>query len=130
MDALARAGVHAHEIDYINLHGTASARNDEVEAALVARHFGAPTHAGATKGVTGHTMGAAGIVESLVCLHALAHGHCPGTVHTAAADALLPAAFRAVFHSAASRQDVQLAANFSFGFGGNNSVLIFGKAAP
>jgi 3-oxoacyl-[acyl-carrier-protein] synthase I len=86
-DALARAGVHAQEIDYINLHGTASARNDEVEAALVARHFAAPTHASATKGVTGHTMGAAGIVESLVCLHALQHGHCPGTANTQAGDA-------------------------------------------
>jgi 3-oxoacyl-[acyl-carrier-protein] synthase I len=130
MDALARADVAAHEIDYINLHGTASARNDEVEAALVARHFAAPTHASATKGVAGHTMGAAGIVESIVCLHALAHGHCPGTAHTKAADAALPAAFRVVFHTAAARKDVRLAANFSFGFGGNNSVLIFGKGTP
>jgi 3-oxoacyl-[acyl-carrier-protein] synthase I len=130
MDALARADVAAHEIDYINLHGTASARNDEVEAALVARHFAAPTHASATKGVAGHTMGAAGIVESIVCLHALAHGHCPGTAHTQAADVALPAAFRVVFHTAAARKDVRLAANFSFGFGGNNSVLIFGKGTP
>ncbi len=128
-DALARAGVQAHQIDYINLHGTASARNDEVEAALVARHFAAPTHASATKGVTGHTMGAAGIVESIVCLHALAHGHCPGTTNTQAADAALPAAFHDVFQSAAARHDVRLAANFSFGFGGNNSVLIFDRGA-
>lgn len=126
-DALARAGVTADDIGYINLHGTASARNDEVEAALVARHFRAPTHASATKGVTGHTMGAAGIVESIVCLHALRHGHCPGTAHTQAADAALPAAFREVFCTEAARQEVPLAANFSFGFGGNNSVLIFDK---
>ncbi len=129
-DALARAGVTAHEIGYVNLHGTASARNDEVEAALVGRHFAAPTHASATKGVAGHTMGAAGIVESIVCLHALAHGHCPGSAHTQAADTALPAAFREVFQTAAARKDVPLAANFSFGFGGNNSVLIFDKGAP
>lgn len=128
-DALARADVRAHDIDYINLHGTASARNDEVEAALVARHFAAPTHASATKGVTGHTMGAAGIVESVVCLHALASGHCPGTAHTQAADAALPAVFRDVFQTAAVRKDVRLAANFSFGFGGNNSVLVFERGA-
>jgi 3-oxoacyl-[acyl-carrier-protein] synthase I len=129
-DALARAGVHAQEIDYINLHGTASARNDEVEAALVARHFAAPTHASATKGVTGHTMGAAGIVESLVCLHALQHGHCPGSANTQAGDAALPAAFHEVFQIDASHKDVRLVANFSFGFGGNNSVLIFERGAP
>ncbi len=128
-DALARAGVAAHDIGYINLHGTASARNDEVEAAIVARHFAAPTQASATKGLTGHTMGAAGIVESIVCLHALAHGHCPGTAQTRAADAALPAAFRDVFLTKATRKDVRIAANFSFGFGGNNSVLIFDKGA-
>jgi 3-oxoacyl-[acyl-carrier-protein] synthase I len=129
-DALARAGVAAHEIGYVNLHGTASARNDEVEAALVARHFAAPTHASATKGVSGHTMGAAGIVESIVCLHALAHGHCPGTAHTLAADAALPAAFHEVFQTAAAHKDLKVAANFSFGFGGNNSVLIFDRGTP
>ena len=128
-DALVRAGVPAHAIDYINLHGTASARNDEVEAAFVARHFGTPTHASATKGVTGHTMGAAGLVESIVCLHALARGHCPGTAQTGEPDAALPAAFHTVFKTAATRKDVQIAANFSFGFGGNNSVLIFDKGA-
>jgi 3-oxoacyl-[acyl-carrier-protein] synthase I len=128
-DALARAGVRAQEIDYINLHGTASARNDEVEAALVARHFAAPTHASATKGLTGHTMGAAGIVESLVCLHALQHGHCPGSANTRAADGALPAAFHEVFHTRAAHKDVRLAANFSFGFGGNNSVLVFERGA-
>jgi 3-oxoacyl-[acyl-carrier-protein] synthase I len=130
IDALARAGVAAHDIGYVNLHGTASARNDEVEAALVARHFRAPTHASATKGVTGHTMGAAGIVESIVCLHALQHGHCPGTANTQAADVALPDAFRAVFRGHACDADVHRAANFSFGFGGNNSVLIFDRGAP
>lgn len=127
VDALARAAVSAHDIGYVNLHGTASARNDEVEAALVARHFSAPTRASATKGVTGHTMGAAGIVESIVCLHALQQGHCPGTAHTQAADAALPDTFHAVFHTAAAARDVRKAANFSFGFGGNNSVLVFDK---
>ena len=59
-DALARAGIDAGAVDHINLHGTASAKNDEVEAALVARRFPATTHASSTKGVTGHTLGAAG----------------------------------------------------------------------
>ena len=77
-DALARAGIAADDIDYLNLHGTASARNDEVEAALVARRYGLRTHASATKGVTGHTMGAAGILEASICLLALAGGRRAG----------------------------------------------------
>src|SRR5689334_12760120 len=59
-DALARAGVDAAAVDHINLHGTASAKNDEVEAKLIARRFPAATHASSTKGITGHTLGAAG----------------------------------------------------------------------
>jgi 3-oxoacyl-[acyl-carrier-protein] synthase-1 len=62
-DALARAGLAAEAIDFVNLHGTASAANDEVEAALVARHYRDGVHACATKGLTGHTMGAAGLLE-------------------------------------------------------------------
>ena len=73
-DALARAGVSTAAIDYINMHGTASTKNDEVEAALVARRFPATTHASSTKGFTGHTLGAAGIVEAVISLLALESG--------------------------------------------------------
>ena len=66
--ALAMAGLDAQAIDFVNLHGTASERNDEVEAALGARRYAATTHACATKGLTGHTMGAAGLLEAVVCL--------------------------------------------------------------
>ena len=85
-DALARAGIDAAAIDYLNLHGTASAKNDEVEAALVARRFDARTHASSTKGFVGHTLGAAGIVEAVACLLALEHGLLPGTVNTRTLD--------------------------------------------
>ena len=85
-DALARAGIDASRVDYINLHGTASAKNDEVEAALVARRFPARTHAVSTKGLTGHTLGAAGIVEAVVCLLALETGLLPGMVNTRTLD--------------------------------------------
>jgi 3-oxoacyl-[acyl-carrier-protein] synthase-1 len=64
-DALARAGLATADIDHVNLHGTASAKNDEVEASLLARRFPERTHAVSTKGVTGHTLGAAGIVEAV-----------------------------------------------------------------
>ncbi|MDB5732961.1 MAG: Beta-ketoacyl synthase [Variovorax sp.] len=123
-DALARAGLDADAIDYINLHGTASAKNDEVEAALVARRFPARTHAGSTKGFTGHTLGAAGIVEATISLLALETGWMPGTLNSTRLDTTCGPQIRL----APARGDVRHALSNSFGFGGNNCVLVFGKA--
>jgi 3-oxoacyl-[acyl-carrier-protein] synthase-1 len=122
-DALARAGVEASEIDYINLHGTASAKNDEVEAALVARRFAARAHASSTKGLTGHTLGAAGIVEAVVSLLAIETGFMPGTVNSRALDAACGPQIRI----APALGQVRFALSNSFGFGGNNCVLVFGR---
>ena len=124
-DALARAGVEAGEIDYINLHGTASAKNDEVEAALVGRRFPARTHASSTKGFTGHTLGAAGIVEAAASLLAIESGFMPGTVNTRALDAACGPQIRIE----PAEGEVRLALSNSFGFGGNNCVLVFGRGA-
>ncbi|SEB26067.1 3-oxoacyl-[acyl-carrier-protein] synthase-1 [Variovorax sp. YR216] len=124
-DALSRAGLQPKDIDYINMHGTASTKNDEVEGALVARRFPETTHASSTKGFTGHTLGAAGIVEAVISLLAIETGLKPGTVNTTTLDAecgpqikLQPA-----------RGEVRHALSNSFGFGGNNCALIFGKGA-
>ncbi len=124
--ALRRAGLDAGEIDYLNLHGTGTARNDAVEAALVARRFRGDVHASASKGLTGHTMGAAGIVEALLCLLALRDGWCSGTPHTDAADPALGSSFARQLQRQPVQRRVRLAASHSFGFGGNNCVLIFG----
>lgn len=129
-DALARAGVGVDDIGYLNLHGTASARNDEVEAALVARRYPAHTHASATKGVTGHTMGAAGIVEALICLQALQDGWRAGSVNTEPVDPALGLPFAERLHGAPAQRETRLAASHSFGFGGNNCVLVFGGGLP
>jgi 3-oxoacyl-[acyl-carrier-protein] synthase I len=127
--ALARAGLHAHAVDYLNLHGTATPANDAVEAALVARRYRADVHASATKGSTGHAMGAAGIVEALACVLALQRGLCSGTAHTAAVDPALGTRFAAQLRLAPAERAVRVAASHSFGFGGNNAVLLFGAAA-
>ena len=123
-DALARAGLAPEAIDYINLHGTASTKNDEVEAALVARRFPPRTHASSTKGFTGHTLGAAGIVEAVVCLLALETGCMPGTVNSRTPDAACGPQIR----FAPAQGEVRHALSNSFGFGGNNCALIFAKA--
>ncbi|MBX3602851.1 MAG: beta-ketoacyl-ACP synthase [Rubrivivax sp.] len=126
-DALARAGLAADAVDHVNLHGTASARNDEVEAALVARAYPARTRCSATKGLTGHTMGAAGIVEALACVVALREGFVPGSAGTAAADPALGEAFGERLQLAPAAADPRIAVSHSFGFGGNNAVLVFGR---
>jgi 3-oxoacyl-[acyl-carrier-protein] synthase-1 len=126
-DALARAGLSADAVDYLNLHGTATPRNDEVEAALVARRYRADVHASATKGFTGHTMGAAGIVEALICMQALHSSLQPGTAHTSTADPALGTRFGAQFKAGPARGRVRVAASHSFGFGGNNAVLLLAR---
>ncbi len=126
--ALHQAALTIDQIDYLNLHGTASTRNDEVEAALVARRYAPHTHVSAIKGVTGHTMGAAGIVEALVCLQALQTGHRSGSVGTDVVDNTLDPGFAQRLHLLPAQAEVRVAASHSFGFGGNNCVLIFGRA--
>ena len=125
-EALARAGIAASEVDYLNLHGTATPQNDAIEAALVARRYAPALHASATKGLTGHTMGAAGIVEALICLQALETGLRSGSAGSPAADPAMGPLFAQQFKPEAVRAPVSVAASHSFGFGGNNCVLLFG----
>ena len=124
-DALARGARRAADIDYINLHGTASLKNDEVEAAVVADRFPAGTRASSTKGWTGHTLGAAGIVEAVVALLAIEHGFAPGTLNAQSLDPACGPQIRLDNTSGPVRH----ALSFSFGFGGNNCVLLFGSGA-
>jgi 3-oxoacyl-[acyl-carrier-protein] synthase-1 len=123
-DALARAGLDPAQVDYINLHGTASQKNDEVEAALVGRAFPASTRASSTKGFTGHTLGAAGIVEATVALQAIEHGLVPGNLGGDTPDPVCGAQF--AWRNEERRIDVAL--SNSFGFGGNNACLAFARA--
>ena len=124
-DALARAGLGTDAIDYINMHGTASMKNDEVEGALVGRRFPETTHASSTKGFTGHTLGAAGIVEAVISLLAIERGLKPGTVNTTDIDP----AFGPQIKLKPEHGEVRYVLSNSFGFGGNNCSLVFGKGA-
>lgn len=124
-DALARAGLAPDDIDYINLHGTASKQNDEIEAALIARTFPARTLASSTKGWTGHTLGAAGIVEAVATLIAIGRGFVPGTLN---AETLDPACGPQIVIENHAR-GVRTALSNSFGFGGNNCCLALAAAS-
>ena len=123
-DALESARLTPASIDYVNLHGTASLKNDEVEARLVAELFPAGTFASSTKGWTGHTLGAAGIVEAAISLIALEHGVLPGTLNTEQLDPVCGPQI----HRENARRSAQRALSFSFGFGGSNCVLAFGRS--
>ena len=123
--ALARAGREAREIQYINLHGTATPKNDAVEAQVVASVFPATTRASSTKGWTGHTLGAAGSLEAVITFLALRSGLIPGTLNTTQLDAECGPQIRLDNADA----DVRLALSNSFGFGGSNCVLLFGQDA-
>lgn len=122
--ALDMAGLQADAIDYINLHGTATPANDATEGKAVNMLFGAGTPCSSTKGATGHALGAAGALEAAICLLALEHGFMPAGVNTRSLDPAL-----AVNYILENReQPMRRVLTNSFGFGGTNCSLIFGRA--
>jgi 3-oxoacyl-[acyl-carrier-protein] synthase I len=125
LDALARAQLAAGEIDYINLHGTATPANDRVEGRAVHAIFGTGTPCSSTKGVTGHTLGAAGITEAAVALLSIQQDFLPGSPTTREVD---PETQCAIALRGVPRRLSRVLSN-SFGFGGNNCSLVFGRAA-
>ena len=123
--ALKSAGLAPDDIDYINLHGTATPANDAAEGRAVAALFGDRVPCSSTKGATGHTLGAAGAVEAVICALALTDGLLPGSPGTATPDPAIP-----VQYLLESRQGhVRRVLSNSFGFGGSNCSLVFGVAA-
>ena len=124
--ALARSGLATGDVGYINLHGTASARNDEVEARLIADLFPESTHASSTKGWTGHALGAAGFLEVAISLLAIRQGQAPGNLNAIELDPACGPQIR--IDNAPLERPVALSQ--SFGFGGSNCVLAFGEERP
>lgn len=123
-DALKMAGLQPAEIDYINLHGTATQSNDAAEGKAVAAVFGATTPCSSTKGATGHTLGAAGGMEAVICALALQHGLLPAGLNTRQRDPTLNVDYLLENRE----QPLARVLSNSFGFGGTNCSLIFGRA--
>lgn len=120
--ALQRAGLAPAEIDYINLHGTATPSNDSAEGAGVASIFAQGIACSSTKGYTGHTLGAAGITEAIIAILALTNDLIPGTLNLENPDESIP-----VRPLQANReQALSNVMSNNFGFGGSNCSLIFG----
>ena len=120
--ALKAAGLTAADIDYINLHGTATPANDAAEGMAVATEFGQRVPCNSTKGATGHTLGAAGAIEAVICAMALIDGRLPGSPGTQQLDPGL--AVNYVLHG--TDAPLKRVLSNSFGFGGSNCSLILG----
>ncbi|HZT02702.1 MAG TPA: beta-ketoacyl-[acyl-carrier-protein] synthase family protein [Steroidobacteraceae bacterium] len=127
LEALACAGLSPEDVDYLNLHGTGTLNNDSAEGLAVAAVFGERrpvVAASSTKGATGHTLGAAGALEAVICGLSLEHGLLPGSAHTRNVDPSL--GFEYLL--ANRRQPLVRALSNSFGFGGTNCSLVLGRA--
>ncbi|WP_290702702.1 beta-ketoacyl-ACP synthase [Amphritea sp.] len=120
--ALVDAGIPAEKISYINLHGTATPLNDQMESRAVAEVFGTQVRCSSTKPFTGHTLGAAGALEAAIGWLALREGFIPPHYWDGDSDPDLPA-INLVAESTADEQQEYMLSN-SFAFGGNNISLI------
>jgi 3-oxoacyl-[acyl-carrier-protein] synthase-1 len=130
-EALRRAGLDAAQIDYINLHGTATPQNDAMESRVVADMFGADVAVSSTKPFTGHALGAAAALEAAFCWLAMQDdnpdGILPPHLWDGVADPDLPQ-LNVVAPGGRLGRPLQFALSNSFAFGGSNATLIFGRA--
>ena len=123
--ALESAGLAPGDIDYINLHGTASRTNDAAEDRAVSALFDGMAPCSSTKGATGHLLGAAGITEAIIAMLAIEHDLMPGSAHTRIVDPDLKSDYLLANREARVRRVL----SNSFGFGGSNCSLVLGAAA-
>ena len=128
--ALARAGLDAAQIDYINMHGTATPQNDAMESRVIEALFGLETPVSSTKPFTGHALGAAAAIEAALCWLAMQddnpQGRLPPHLWDGAADPALPA-LNLVPVGASLGRPLRYALSSSFAFGGSNAVLLLGR---
>ncbi|AEG02526.1 beta-ketoacyl-[acyl-carrier-protein] synthase family protein [Methylomonas methanica] len=128
--ALQDAGLTAEQVDYINLHGTATLQNDAMESRAVAALFGPGTPCGSSKSATGHCLGAAGAIEAGLCWLLLSElnseSHLPPHLWDGEADPELPPLGFVTLDKRQSKR-LQYCLSNSFSFGGNNVSLLIGR---
>jgi 3-oxoacyl-[acyl-carrier-protein] synthase II len=127
--ALADAGMKPEDIDYINTHGTSTPLGDVAEVKAIMNVFG--EHAfnlniSATKSMTGHCLGAAGVIEAMACIESVVHDIVPPTINHFTDDPELDPKLNFTFHKAQHRT-VRAALSNTFGFGGHNACVIVKK---
>jgi len=128
-NCLEDAGVTADEVDHINMHGTSTPLGDIAESNAIAKLFG--EHAfdiqiNSTKSMTGHLLGAAGVIEAIAALHAIIHGIVPPTINHFTDDENIDPRLNFTFNTAVEKT-VDIAMSNTFGFGGHNACVLFKK---
>ena len=127
--ALRDAGMQANEIDYINTHGTSTPLGDIAEAKAITAVFGEHAYnlnISSTKSMTGHCLGAAGVIEAIACIQAVIHDIIPPTINHFTDDPELDPKLNFTFNKAQKRV-VNAALSNTFGFGGHNACVIVKK---
>jgi len=122
--ALQSAQLSAHKVDYINAHGTATLFNDAAEGKAIGELFGRGVPVSSTKSMMGHSLGAAGAVEAIVCLLALQHQFLPPNINFRAPD---EDADLNIVANESRRAPLHTVLSNSFGFGGTNASLVMQK---
>ena len=128
-NCLKDAGVSADEVDYVNVHGTSTPVGDPAELKGIAEVFGENAYKmniSSTKSMTGHLLGATAAVEALACLLAIDRGIIPPTINCEELDPQIDPKFNLTLGTAQHRE-VRYAMSNTFGFGGHNSTILFGK---
>ena len=128
-DALKDGGIKPSDIDYINVHGTSTPLGDTAELKGIAAVFGDAIYdlnISSTKSMTGHLLGATGAVEALACIMAIDNGVIAPTINCEELDPAIDPKLNLTLNTAQKR-DVKCALSNTFGFGGHNSTVIFGK---
>ena len=126
-EAIKDAGLTPSDIGYINAHGTSTPLNDKGETKAIKTVFGEAaykTPISSTKSMVGHTLGAAGAVEAIVCINALREGFLPPTINYSVAD---PECDLDYIPNTGRKGDISYALSNSLGFGGHNATLVFAK---
>lgn len=123
--AIRQAKIKPEQIGYINAHGTSTPMNDRIETAAIKQALGEDvarkTPVSSTKSMTGHTLGAAGAIETIICILAMQHGFAPPTINYQNPD---PDCDLDYVPNAGRDCDIEYALSNSFGFGGHNVSLI------
>lgn len=125
--ALVKSNIRAADVDYVNAHATSTPIGDPGESKALGRVIGEDGHqfaVSSTKSMHGHALGAAGAIEGVATVLAIAHGIIPPTVNYEFPD---PDCALDYVPNIARKADVNIALSNSFGFGGHNSVIVFGK---
>ena len=127
--ALKDAGMQPDEIDYINTHGTSTPLGDGAEAKAITEVFGEHAYnlnISATKSMTGHCLGAAGVIEAIACIQSVIYDIIPPTINHFTDDPALDPKLNFTFNHAQKRT-VRAALSNTFGFGGHNACVIVKK---